>query len=391
MSKIIVIGGGASGLVSAICAKRNGHDVTIIEKNNKCGKKILATGNGHCNYLNNDFSIEHYRSTNIDKLNIINDESKDEILNFFESIGISPKNKNGYLYPISNMAVSVQNALIMECNRLGINILYNTELESLKYDNDFIINNEYHADKVILSTGSYVGSNGIGYDICKSFGHSLIKPLPALVSLKSDAKFVKEWAGIRIDTHLKLNENGNIIASEGGELVLTDYGVSGICAMQLSGRINRGLDSNKKEQLIIDFLPMINDSDFLNKRNKLLKGRNIVELMEGLINYKLLYVLYKSINLDMESTYDELSSNEKDKLYKVIKEFKLNIVGTKDFNDAQVCSGGIPLTEINFETMESLKQKGLYITGELQDVDGDCGGYNLGYAWLSGIIVGNKI
>jgi len=391
MSKIIVIGGGASGLVSAICAKRNGHDVTIIEKNNKCGKKILATGNGHCNYLNNDFSIEHYRSTNIDKLNIINDESKDEILNFFESIGISPKSKNGYLYPISNMAVSVQNALIMECNRLGINILYNTELESLKYDNDFIINNEYHADKVILSTGSYVGSNGIGYDICKSFGHSLIKPLPALVSLKSDAKFVKEWAGIRIDTHLKLNENGNIIASEGGELVLTDYGVSGICAMQLSGRINRGLDSNKKEQLIIDFLPMINDSDFLNKRNKLLKGRNIVELMEGLINYKLLYVLYKSINLDMESTYDELSSNEKDKLYKVIKEFKLNIVGTKDFNDAQVCSGGIPLTEINFETMESLKQKGLYITGELQDVDGDCGGYNLGYAWLSGIIVGNKI
>ena len=136
---------------------------------------------------------------------------------------------------------------------------------------------------------------------------------------------------------------------------------------------------------------MINDRDFLDKRNKLLKGRNIVELMEGLINYKLLYVLYKSINLDMESTYDELSSNEKDKLYKVIKEFKLNIVGTKDFNDAQVCSGGIPLTEINFETMESLKQKGLYITGELQDVDGDCGGYNLGYAWLSGIIVGNKI
>src|SRR5574344_375794 len=134
MSKIIVIGGGASGLVSAICAKRKGHDVTIIEKNNKCGKKILATGNGHCNYLNDDFSIKHYRSTNIDKLNIINDKSKDEILNFFESIGISSKNKNGYLYPISNMAVSVQNALVMECNRLGINILFNTELESLRYD-----------------------------------------------------------------------------------------------------------------------------------------------------------------------------------------------------------------------------------------------------------------
>jgi len=391
MSKIIVIGGGASGLVSAICAKRKGHDVTIIEKNNKCGKKILATGNGHCNYLNDDFSIKHYRSTNIDKLNIINDKSKDEILNFFESIGISSKNKNGYLYPISNMAVSVQNALVMECNRLGINILYNTEIESLKYDEDFVINNEYHADKVVLSTGSYVGSNGIGYDICKSFGHSVIKPLPALVSLKSDVKFVKEWAGIRIDSRLELNENGNIIAKEDGELVLTDYGASGICAMQLSGRINRGLDNNKKEKLIIDFLPMIDDRDFLNKRNKLLKGRNIVELMEGLINYKLLYVLYKSINLNMENSYDELSSDEKDKLYKVIKEFELNIIGTKDFNDAQVCSGGIPLTEIDLNTMESLKQKGLYITGELQDVDGDCGGYNLGYAWLTGIIVGKNI
>jgi predicted flavoprotein YhiN len=136
---------------------------------------------------------------------------------------------------------------------------------------------------------------------------------------------------------------------------------------------------------------MINDKNFLDKRNKLLNGRNIVELMEGLINYKLLYVLYKSANLDVNSTYDELSGSDKDKLYKIIKSFTLDIIGTKDFSEAQICCGGIPLTEINLKTMESLKQKGLYITGELQDVDGDCGGYNLGYAWLSGIIAGNNI
>src|SRR5574344_1350560 len=238
--------------------------------------KGVWANSGWATNLNDDFSTNHYRSDEIHKLTIINKDRKKEILKFFESIGISPKDKCGYLYPISKMAVSVQNALIMECKRLNINIIYDTEIKAINYDSDFVVNNQYHANKVILSTGSYVGSDGIGYLICQSFGHSIVKPLPALVPLKSDAKFLKEWAGIRIDAHLKLNENGNIIANEDGELVLTEYGVSGICAMNLSGRINRGLNNKYKEELIIDFLPTINDKDFLEKRNKLLPGRNIV-------------------------------------------------------------------------------------------------------------------
>ena len=257
MKKIIVIGAGASGLIAAIFARRCGNDVTILEKNEICGKKLLATGNGRCNFWNEDQSLEHYRSSNFNELpEIINTYNSQEILDFFKNIGIEAKIKNGYYYPFSNQAISMQKALILEAEKQNVKIQFKQEVIDIKKINDkFEIvtksGEKMIYDKIILSTGSKAapktGSDGIGYEICKNFGHSIIEPLPALVQLKAKEPFLKEWEGIRSNVLIKLYENNEVIAEERGEIQLTNYGISGICVFNLSGRVARGLDKNKKE------------------------------------------------------------------------------------------------------------------------------------------------
>lgn len=406
MKKIIVIGGGASGLVAAICAARSGKDVVILEKNNICGKKILITGNGRCNYYNEEQTIEHYRSNNKELVQkIINKENTEKIVKFFKSIGIEPKIKNGYYYPYSNQAVSIQNALLTETKNLNIEIKNNIIVNKINKENDkFIIytnQGEFNSEKVIIATGSKAapktGSDGSGYQICKELGHTIIKPLPALVQLKGNEKYFKEWRGIRVDANIKAYENSNLLGEETGELQLTDYGISGICVMNLSGRIARGLNDKKQEFLTINFLHglnILNESDFIdfmNKRNNIMKNRTICELLEGIINYKLVNILLKISNIKNNKNWSELIQNEKLDIARHFVKFKLDIKDTNSFDKAQVCSGGIPLTEIDLNSMESQKTKGLYLTGEILDVDGDCGGYNLTWAWISGMNAGYNV
>lgn len=403
--KVIVIGGGASGLVSAIFAAKGGNEVVILERNNTCGKKILMTGNGKCNYWNSSQDLEHYHSMNKELLpQIITSKIQDEVKNFFETIGIVPKIKNGYYYPYSNQATSIQTALILEAKLSSVKIENDIYVEDIiKQENNYYIktnNKDYLADKVIIATGSKAapktGSDGNGYELVKRLGHSIIKPLPALVQLKGRENYFKEWAGIKQDVKVSLLENDMFIKKEIGEIVLTDYGISGICIMQLSGLIARGLDSGKKETVIINFAPWIGDTteDFINwteERSKKVLNRNITELLDGILNYKLVNLLIKKSKIKQEAKWQELNENSKIILARNIMTFHQEIVATNSFDKAQVCSGGVPLTEINIKTMESLKNKGLYIVGELLDVNGDCGGYNLGFAWMSGILAGKDI
>jgi len=406
MQEIVIIGGGASGLVAAIEAARKGKKVTILEKNNIMGKKILVTGNGRCNYFNQDQNIKHYRSENPELLEkIITKSNLEKVLQFFNEIGIEPKIKNGYYYPYSNQAVSIQNALMTEIINLDIEIKNEIEVKEIKKQNDkFIITTNKQnitADKVIIATGSKAapktGSDGTGYEICKKLGHTIIKPLPALVQLKGNEKCFKEWNGIRADVTISLYEDNKQIAQETGEIQLTDYGISGICVMNLSGRVARGLYNGKKEYVKINFLEGLNILtleqfiEFMNKRNNTMKNRTISELLEGIINYKLVNVLLKKSKTANNSKWHELSAQEKQQVAKNIVELKIDITDTNSYDKSQVCSGGIPLSEINLSTMESKKTKGLYIIGELLDCDGDCGGYNLTWAWISGMIAGNHV
>ena len=381
MKRIIIVGAGAAGMLAAIHAKTKDNQVILIERNTNCGKKILITGNGKCNYLNDDFNISHYRSDNLEFLeNIITEENKKLLISEFKKIGIEPKIKNGYYYPMSNTSISIQNALLLTLKQKGIEIITNTTITDIKkINNKFILNDKFTCDKLIIAAGSSAcpkcGTDGTIYDALKPLGLKIKKPLPALVQLKSEGKFLKEWAGIRCDCELSLFENDKLIKKSIGEVQLTDYGISGICTFQLSSNCIRGLDSGKKEVIKMNFLPDIKDFDtFYLNRVKLLKGRNDIELFEGLINYKLLYVLFKH------------NKNIKEAL----TSFSLEITGYNGFDKAQVASGGIKLTEIN-DNFECKNIKDLYIIGEALDVDGDCGGYNLAFAFLSGIIAGESI
>ena len=405
MKKIVIVGGGASGLVTAIYAKNENNEVIILEKNDICGKKILATGNGRCNYYNDNQDITNYYSTNIEYLKeIITKDNLEKVSNLFAELGIIPKIKNGYYYPLSNQASSIRNILENKVKELGIKIINNFNVEKIeKENNKFIISSldkKIEADKVVIATGSFASikneSEVIGYKILKEFNHKIEKVLPTLVQLKGNETYFKDWNGVRSDVTLKLFEDDNFIKEESGEIQLTDYGISGICTFNISGYVSRGLNNNKNEIVQIDFLPTIGNNrlellNFLEERNNKLNSYNIVDLFEGILNNKLIKTILKVSNIDSGKTYDELTTEEKETLSSNIKKFKIKITGTNDFSKAQTCTGGLSLDEINLKTMESKLVKDLYIVGELIDVDGVCGGYNLTFAWLSGILAGSDI
>ena len=401
MEHIAIIGGGASGLVAAIYAKNDNNHVTILERNAECGKKLLATGNGKCNYWNEDQSLTHYHSENNELIsNIITYNNQKEIINLFNNLGIIPKIKNGYYYPFSNQAETVREALLKEVKSKDVEIKTNYLVENVKKNkNKFIItsrNEELEVDKVIISTGSFAspktGSTGMGYHFLSKLGHNIIEPLPALVQLIAKFPYLKDWKGIRTDVILKLEEDEKIIAEDSGELQLTDYGISGICTFNLSSFASRGLKNNKEEIIHINFLPFLKeDSNILkwfDDRNKLLKNPTLYELLNPILNYKLVKIILKVSRIQGALSWDDLFEEEQLNLVENLINFKLEIINTKSFDNAQSCSGGIPLTEIDLKTMESLKIKNLFITGELLDINGDCGGYNLSLAWISGMLAG---
>lgn len=406
MKRVLVIGGGASGMVASIYASRNNNEVILVDKNNNLGKKILVTGNGKCNYWNKDISLRHYNSNDLDILDkIITENNKLEIESFFDRLGIVPKIKDNYYYPSSNQATSIQTALILECELCGVKILNNEEvLEVKKVNNEYEVitsNRKIKVDNVILAMGSKAcpktGSDGFGYEVARSFGHTIIEPLPSLVQVKLEASFLKDWQGIRSDVLVKLFENNELIKEDEGEIQLTDYGVSGICVYQLSSLISRGLYNSKKEEIEINFLHNLNiDNEeefikYMDKRNDRIKGRNISQLLDGILNYKLVNMILKNIWISREDSWDNISMVKKRELGTCLTKLRLRVSGTNGFDSAQVCSGGVSLNEINYNTMESLKSKGLYIVGELLDVDGECGGFNLGFAWISGYLAGNSV
>lgn len=399
MCDIVIIGGGVSGIVSAIKSFNGRNRITILERNDKCLKKLLLTGNGRCNYFNDDTSISNYHSMREDLLDkVINSNNMSRVLDFYNELGIIPKIKNGYYYPFSNQASTVRDALMFEVMKLGISIKYNYLVEKIDCSNNkFIINDSIVCDKVIIATGSCsypkTGSDGMGYDFLRKFGHNIIKPLPALVQLNSDFKYCRELSGIRSDVILSLYEDDEFISSSVGEVQLTDYGISGICTFNLSHFVTRGLDVGKKEVIKVNFLPFIKDNymEWFNTYSNKHSDKNIYMLLCNILNYKLVKVILKVCSINNETYYNELDYNSRCLLINNLTNFEFNIVSTKDFNFSQVCNGGVSLDEVNLSTFESLIVDGLYITGEVLDINGNCGGYNLICAVISGILVGDDL
>jgi len=401
MKKIAVIGAGASGIIAALKASEN-NEVILLDGNDKCGKKILLTGNGRCNYWNSNISLEQYETDDKYKLlEILSEENKTETLNFLDSLSIYPKIKNDYYYPYSNQAASIREILKNEIEKRKIELKMGTKVKDITKDNDkFTIvleNNEFiKADKVIIATGSKAypktGSDGLGYEFAKKFGHKINPVTPALTQLICNEKFLKDWENVRCDAKVSLVINGENIKEDSGEIQLTSSGISGICTFNISGLASKNLALGNKVDVIIDFFPQIDDLyTWVNERARKLKNNTIEEMFESIFNYKLMFVLLKLSNISKDSRWDELNEDKKSALCEIIKKFKLHITDTESFDKAQVCTGGVSLTEIDPYSFQSKLVPNLFFVGEILDVDGRCGGFNLAFSFISGLIAGRGV
>ena len=401
MCDVIIIGAGASGIVSSIFAKRKNNNVIVLERNDKSLKKLLMTGNGRCNYMNEVYNTSKYHSDDIDIVDkIISSNNIEMVKEFFDSIGVIPKIKNGYYYPYSNQAVTIKNMLEEKAISLGVEIKYNSLVTDINKVNDkfeVICNDEkMYCDNLVIATGSkaypITGSDGLGYNFLSKFNHTIVDVVPSLVQLTSDFKYLKLWDGVRSDVVLELFEDDKYIATESGEIQLTNYGISGICVFNLSHYVTRGI-KNHKYTISINFVPFIDTliTPWMDNYSKKNINKNLYQLLEGLLNTKLIDIILKVSNIDGNRYYNDLSNDEKLVLCKNLKGLKINIIGHKDFDNSQICSGGVKLTEIDYNTFESKLVSNLYITGELLDMNGICGGYNLTTCWISGILSGRAI
>ena len=379
---IIIVGAGVSGLTAGISLLRNGNDVTILERNNMSGKKLLLTGAGRCNYFNDSQSINHYHISNDSLLTSIITKSNIKLVeSFIKSLGIVPKIKDGYYYPFSNQAINMKELLETTYLDLGGKFKFNYLVEKIeKKDDLFIINDNITCDKLILATGgkSYkmTGSDGIGYFLANSFHHKIIDVYPSLTSLVTKEKH--NLKGVRLDARVSLYEDNKKIKEELGQVQFTDYGLSGICIFNLSYYAIKGLNDKRKVTIKLDLMPFDDTVNFL--------GRRVRDTLLGFLPIKVINYIMLKLDISSATYYEELSSLKKKELTNMLKEMPFAVTSYKGFDFAQVCSGGVSLEEINPLTMESLLVKNLYITGELLDVNGDCGGYNLTFAFLSGIL-----
>ncbi len=375
--KIIIIGGGPSGLICALNAKNNSNEITILEKEQEVGKKLLVTGSGKCNYYNDNMSIDKYHSYNESKLKeLINDKDLVKVKDFYSNLGIIPYIKNGYYYPITKDSKTIRNTLLNECINKGINIITNYKVDNIsKKNNKYIINNDISCDILVISTGSnsyYKESNS--YDLLRKLNLKVEKPLPSLVQLETKKyNFLSKWQGIRSEVKVSLFENNQHLKSELGEIQLTKYGISGICVFNISGLVSKGLDKGKEEVVKIDFVPSMSEEELYNFLSK----EDIKVQLEKIINIKLIPIILDNTN------------NIKDIINR-LKYFSLEIEKTKSFSNSQVTIGGLSLEELTNQ-FECIKYNNLYVIGELVDIDGDCGGYNLTFAAHSGIKAGKSI
>lgn len=397
--KIAIIGGGAAGMMAALAAKQQNNTVTIYEKNDRVGKKILMTGNGKCNFSNLDFDAEYFRSDSERNLNeFFTRFGVQDTIDFFEGEGLLVKNKNGYLYPASEQAATVLDILRFACERTGVEIKTEAEVRKIaKKDGGFLIDSKIEKspfDRVIVACGSKAGpkamTSGSGYLLARSMGHRVIEPTPALVQLRCEEEFFKQLAGVRTDCELTLFVDGKESRRERGELQLTDYGISGIPVFQFSRYAARALKEKRSVRVLLNFLPDFSEesySEFIHNRFQKKKGQSAESFFLGITNKKIMQLLLKLSGLKPDEKVEEGNRGKWEKVFELLRSFSVQVKESNPFENAQVSAGGVCMDEVS-KQLESLLVPGLFFAGELLDVDGRCGGYNLQWAWTSGYLAG---
>lgn len=398
---VLIIGGGAAGMMAAVAAAMHGAKTVIIEHRDRVGKKILSTGNGKCNYTNELQDIAYYRGDDPSfVLPVMEQFGFRETVSFFEQLGISPKNRNGYFYPASGQASSVLDAFRMEMKYRRISVETDCEIINiLNEQQGFCLTTNrgiYMARKIIFAPGLLAapktGSDGSAMPFIKAFGHHFSDIVPALVALECEESFFKQLAGIRTEAKISLWINDKKVSEETGELQLTNYGISGIPVFQISRFATKALKKKEKVTAKIDFLPVSGEEEirelFHRRFHLFSHEKTACEAMNGLLNRKLNEVLLKEAHIPFEKKAEKVSDQELVQLGKLCKNFCVSVTGNRSFDQAQVCAGGVLTKEINPKTMESRLTPNVYFAGEVVDIDGACGGYNLQWAWSSGFVAG---
>jgi predicted Rossmann fold flavoprotein len=419
--QILIIGGGAAGITAAITAKDYGADVAVIESTDRIGKKILTTGNGRCNISNNiiDSTIQKYidrkesgeahygvpyHSSNKDfYLPVLREFTVKNTINFFAMLGLPLTTlESGKMYPLSLQASSVLDIMRMALEERNIPIYTGNKVTDIKpFKSGYKVTTKttegdiiYQCEKLILCTGgksaAATGSDGSGYGLAKALGHKVTPTHPAIVQLKLDYKNLKALMGIKFDGFAEILVNSEVIRKEFGEILFTDYGISGPPILQLSRIASLNLESGKKVEIKVNMLPNLNADDldnFLENHKALFGHRSLMNSFIGVINKKLIPILLKESGIeDIHKPLWELSWKEKTSLMRHLQGWQFVVSGTNSFANAQVTAGGVDTTEVEPLTLESKLNKNIYFAGEVLDVDGDCGGYNLQWAWSSGVV-----
>ena len=447
MQDCVIIGGGAAGMAAAIAAKRSGaQSVLLIEKNDSLGKKLKQTGNGRCNFTNRNMQASCFRSESPSFIEaFLKQFSYEDSLRFFHSVGVLEKLRGDYVYPHSDQAKSLVFSLENAMRELGVERMCSTEVKAirntgkkensffeisccteeelekekdlkpgkafgkekfLKEDKAFKVEKnlkqertfKIQAKKLLLCTGGLAmpssGSTGEGYRFAEALGHTVLSPFPSLCPIYTEEKFVKAWAGVRVDTELSLFEGEKLLFRDRGELQCTEYGISGIVVFQCSRLVHELLEKKGKAMLSLSFFPEFKEEEFLSfllKRKEERSAQYGRDFLLALLPDKLVSVLFQKAQFPLEKTLSEISKEKIGELCRLLFHFPFKASKIADFTKAQCTAGGISVSEVYPESMESKLCPKLYFAGEILDVDGLCGGYNLHFAFGSGILSGRAM
>ena len=397
MTDVIVIGGGASGMIAALTAAENGRSVVLLERQSRVGRKLLATGNGRCNLTNYHVSPDHYHGEDSGFCaHALRAFDTGTTLQYFASLGLlTVSEDSGRVYPMSNMAGSVLDVLRYALERPGIRVCTGQAVTAVKHAAEgFTVRTEtevFAARKVILAAGGAAGSKvgGVmdGYRLAKMLGHHRTVLYPSLVQLRTDPTYPRALKGIKAECSIAILRGGERVAENRGEVLFTEYGVSGPAIFDISRAVSAG-----GEGLVctLDFFPDWETRDvldWLRLRRETMGAHEASTLLVGSCHTRLGQMLCKAAGFTSQRAAD-LTDSDLERIARQVKRFALPITGTCGFDQAQVTAGGLRTEEFHPETLESRVVPGLYACGEVLDVDGDCGGFNLQWAWSSGHLAG---
>ncbi|MDD3803483.1 MAG: aminoacetone oxidase family FAD-binding enzyme [bacterium] len=404
MFDVIIIGGGASGLFAGAVLSLSGLKCIIVEKNGRVGKKLLQTGNGKCNLSNRDMCLKNYYGDSAFIKRIFDKAPQKRILSIFESIGIEiVEGENGKLFPKSMQASSVLDSLRFAFEEHGG--LFALEREALsiaRKDNKLIVKtesetDEFCSDAVIIATGGMAGLERECknfFTMIKRLGHTVKEVMPSLVQLKLDKELYKSMAGNRVEGGIVLYSNSESVSSDRNEILFTEYGISGNAVLNISREASLFLMQGKKVELSVDLLPdeTLNETkSILKRRMESIGKRKAENLLNGWINKRVGMAVLKSSGIDLSRQISSLTDDEGERISEKLHDFRFKVKDTNGFRNAQVMAGGVATDEVSPDTMESEKEMGIFFTGEILDVDGKSGGYNLHFAWASALVAADAI